>query len=151
MFNFRKVRLATPFLVVAILAGVFAPSASAGCRTYQHRAKVESGAFKTDLAYLYLRERVCYNGRRITRRGKIRIYSTYTKNSIGMSFKGVERKDFRFLRWRGRPRGSWFIFAAGTFEQSFGAGPLSYSTTAHVSVGMRIYGNGDVKKSRKNA
>lgn len=41
--------------------------ASAKCKEYKHRAKVESDPSGSDLAYLNIKQWVCFNGKRITK------------------------------------------------------------------------------------
>jgi len=138
---------------VAVALGVPAaiPStAAAACRTYEHRAIVESAVFKTNLAYLYITERMCFNGKRITKVGKLRVRPDFTDNSVNESFEGLDYAPIReFRSWRGSRRGSHYTKAAGTFKQEICVGPC-YTATSHIWVSMQVYGNGTVKKDRKN-
>lgn len=143
-------RLAGALLACLIGVVAVAPAAEARCRTYTHRAKVESFLFKTDLAYLYITRRYCFNGRRITKVGTLRIQPRFTDNSINQSWEGLDYPPVsKYMRWNGRRRGSHYSKAAGSFKQEICLGPC-YTAISHVWVAMRVYGNGGVTKTREN-
>ena len=82
----RTVAIAALALAATLAVPV---AADAACKTYKHRAKMES-LFGTDLAYLNTKVRVCYNGRRITKVGALDITPTFTRNSLGtVKWEGV--------------------------------------------------------------
>lgn len=126
-----------------------APTADAACRNYQHRAKVESTIFGTDLAYLYIRKRACYNGNRVTRVSRrLEVEPRFTDSNVNIEWVELaSRPKHRYVRWRGRRRGAHYSKAVGTFKAT--AGPVSGNLT--VEVAMTVYGDGTVKKRRKNA
>jgi hypothetical protein len=146
----RLARVAT-VAGLALLASLALPlAAQAACKTYKHRAKVESDPFKTDLAYLNLKIRVCYNGHRITKAGALDITPTFTNNAMGtMRFDGVTPfPTTEYRTWHGRSKGSYFVKAGGNFHQSL-PGPLPDSDR-YIWASMQIYGDGSVKKDRAN-
>ena len=125
-------------------------AAEATCKVYKHRAKLESDPFGTDLAYLNIKIRACYNGRRITKVGMLDITPTFTDNAMStMRFDGVSpRPTAEYRPWHGRSKGSYYVKAGGNFHQSL-VDPLPDSDR-YLWASMRIYGNGDVDKNRHN-
>lgn len=125
-------------------------AAEATCKTFKHRAKLESDPFGTDLAYLNLKIRSCYNGRRITKVGALDITPTFTDNAMStMRFDGVSPRPITEYRaWHGRSKGSYYVKAGGNFHQSL-IDPFPDSDR-YLWASMRIYGNGDVDKNRHN-
>lgn len=142
----RRLVLCAAAIVIPLLS---APTAEAACKTYQHRGKVESTVFATDLAYLYIRKRVCYNGRRVTRVSRrLVVEPKFTDNNVNIEWVDVASPPtHRYRRWRGRRRGAHYSKVVGTFKVT--AGP--FSSNATVEVWMTVYGDGGVKKGRKNA
>ena len=126
-----------------------ASPAVAACKTYKHRAKIESDPFGTDQAYLNIQIRACYNGRRITKAGTLDITPSYTKNALGTyEFEGVSPEPIaEYQAWRGRRRGTYYVKAGGNFQQR-AVGVVGRSS--YIWASMRIYGNGHVKKDRQN-
>ncbi len=56
----RRRRECFLILVTVLMVGLAtAPGAVAKCKTFKHRAKLESGVFSTDLAYLNLSQFAC--------------------------------------------------------------------------------------------
>jgi hypothetical protein len=141
-------RIAAAVIALAVSLGG-AQAAEASCKTYKHRAKIESDPFGADLAYLNIKIRVCYNGRRITKAGTLDIEPSYTNNAMGtMEFQGVEPDPTAEYRsWHGRKKGSYYVKAGGNFQQrAWGVTGRS----SYIWASMQIYGNGDVRKNRKN-
>jgi hypothetical protein len=140
--------IAAGFVAVTLSLGA-APVADAACKTYKHRAKIESDPFGTDLAYLNIQIRMCYNGRRITKAGTLHITPSYTNNALGtMEFQGVEPDPIaEYQTWRGRRKGSYYVKAGGNFQQR--AGGIT-GRSSYIWASMRIYGNGAVRKDRQN-
>jgi hypothetical protein len=135
---------------VALTALVAPATANATCRTFKHRAKIESSVFKTDLAYLNLSIRVCFNGNRITKAGTLDITPSFTKNAMGTwEWDGMGGDPIHEYRaWHGRAHGSYYVKASGQFDQSAAGVQGAH---AFIWASMRIYGNGHVDKNRKNA
>jgi hypothetical protein len=136
---------------LALLATLAMPlAAEAKCKTYRHRAKLESDPFKTDLAYLNLTIRACYNGRRITKVGSLDITPTFTNNAMGtMRFDGVSpRPTTEYRAWHGRKHGSYYVKAGANFHQSL-PGPIPDSDR-YLWASMHIFGDGSVHKDRAN-
>jgi hypothetical protein len=148
--NKRLARVAT-MAALALLASLAVPlAADAACKSYKHRAKVESDPFGADLAYLNLKIRVCYNGHKITKVGALDITPTFTNNAMGtMRFDGVSPfPTTEYREWRGHNKGSYFVKAGGNFHQAL-PGPLP-DTDRYIWASMQIYGNGTVHKDRAN-
>ncbi len=140
---------ATATLLTTLAATVLAPAAQAACQTYKHRAKIESQPFGTDLAYLSIALRACYNGRRITKAGSLDITPSYTSNALGsMGFQGVEPEPITEYRvWRGRKKGSYYVKAGGNFvQQAVGF----EGKTTYIWVSMKVLANGVAVLDRKN-
>lgn len=137
-------------VVVLLFACSAMPAlAAAKCKTYKHRAKVESDPIGSDLAYLNIRQWVCLNGKRITKVRDLEIEPTFV--SIGpwtMRFEGVDPEPIEEYRvWKKRKHGSYYVRAGGNMVQSIPGLP---DKTQYVWVSMRIYGNGNVNRDRKN-
>lgn len=120
------------------------------CRSFAHRAKVESDPFGTDVAYLHLRQRVCFDGLRITGVGRLvafpRIPDAGTMSN--WQWEGFTRRPFSRLKpASGRPAGSRVLYAAGQFSQRV----YSYTSTAQVWVKIRVYGDGSARRLAQNA
>lgn len=134
---------------LALIATLAMPlAAQATCKTYHHRAKLESGIFKTDLAYLNIKIRACYNGRSISKVGALDITPTFTKNAMGtMRFDGVSpRPTTEHQPWHGRKKGSYYVKAGANFHQSLW--DPAPDVDKYLWASMRIYGNGSVDKDR---
>jgi hypothetical protein len=138
--------ISTLAISAAVLAG--APAvAGATCKDVQHRARVESGVFKTDLAYLYLRFRVCYDGKTITKVSRKEIEPSFTNNAVNMHWDGLTTKPVeRYESWHGRKKGAFYLKASGKFSQS--VGPVGSDFLRWVS--MRVTADGHVDKDRSN-
>lgn len=137
-------------VTVAAVASLAAPSAAdAACKTYEHRAKIESDPFGTDLAYLNIKIRACTNGHRVTSAGTLDASPSYTNNAMGsMEFQGFSPEPIKeFRRWRGRSHGQLFVKAGGNFQQR--AGGVT-GRSSYIWASMKILGNGRVIKARKN-
>jgi hypothetical protein len=135
---------------VALVAALAMPiPAEAACKVYKHRAKLESDPFGTDLAYLNISMRVCYNGRRVTKAGALDITPSFTRNALStVKFEGVSPEPIREYRaWHGRSKGSIFVKAGGTFTQGV---PKLPSTSRYLWASMQIFGSGEVRKDRQN-
>jgi hypothetical protein len=136
---------------LALFAALALPlAAEAACKTYKHRAKMESDPFGADLAYLNLKVRACYNGRTITKVGALDITPTFTDNAMStIKFDGVSPIPTTVYRqWRGRKKGSYFVKAGGSFHQSL-PGPLPDSDR-YLWASMHIFADGTVEKAREN-
>lgn len=137
---------------VAVAAAVLAvpASASATCKTFKHRAKIESSVFKSDLAYLNIAVRACYNGKRVTKVGTLDITPSFTKNAMGTwAFDGMGGDPIHEYRsWHGRSHGSYYVKASGQFDQSAVGVQGAH---AFIWASMQIYGDGHVAKDRKNS
>jgi hypothetical protein len=135
---------------LALVASLAMPlSAEAACKVYKHRAKLESDPFGTDLAYLNIQMRVCFNGRRITKAGALDITPSFTRNALStVKFEGVSPAPIREYRgWNHRAHGSIFVKAGGTFAQEVPGLPAS---RRYLWASMQIFGNGEVHKDRRN-
>jgi hypothetical protein len=153
-------RRIAPLLVAAVLTSLFLAAATPAheadahrgdevCKSFGHRAKVESDPFGTDLAYLHLRQRVCFDGRRITGTGRLVGYPEITDDGTASNWKweGWTRPPVsHFKATRGRARGSRVIFAAGQFSQRV----WKYTSTAQVWVKIRVYGDGYARRLALN-
>ena len=119
------------------------------CKPFAHRAKVESDPFGTDLAYLHLRQRVCFDGHRITGTGRLVGFPEITDDGTASNWKWegwTRRPVSHFKTTRGRTRGSRVIFAAGQFSQRV----WKYTSTAQVWVKIRVYGDGYARRLALN-
>ena len=119
------------------------------CKSFGHRAKVESDPFGTDLAYLHLRQRVCFDGHRITDAGRLVAFPEITDDGTASNWKweGWTRPPVsHFKATRGRERGSRVLFAAGQFSQRV----WKYTSTAQVWVKIRVYGDGYARRLALN-
>jgi hypothetical protein len=140
------------FLALAAAAAAHDPVSRRGgeiCKSFAHRAKVESDPFGTDLAYLHLRQRVCFDGRRITDTGRLVAYPEVTDDGTASNWKwaGWTREPVsHFKATRGRPHGSRVLFAAGQFTQRV----WKYTSTAQVWVKIRVYGDGYARRLALN-
>jgi hypothetical protein len=146
----RFVRMAV-LAAVALFAALALPmAAEAACKTYKHRAKVESDPFGADLAYLNIKIRACYNGRRITKVGALDITPTFTDNAMSTyRFDGVSPLPTTEYRpWRGHKKGSYYVKAGGNFHGAL-PGPLPDSDR-YVWASMKIFATGAVEKDRHN-
>jgi hypothetical protein len=141
-------------LVAAATAGA-APSSPDSlrggetCRVFSHRAKVESDPFGTDLAYIHLRQRVCFDGRRITDTGNLVAFPEITDDGTASNWQweGWTREPTsRFKAVGGRARGSRVLFAAGQFSQRV----WRYTSTAQVWVKVRVYADGYARRLAQN-
>jgi hypothetical protein len=159
-------RLLSPVRLAALAAGaiffLIAAAASAAhgpapgphgkaevCKAFAHRAKVESDPFGTDLAYLRLRQRVCFDGHRVTDTGRLVAYPEITDDGTASNWKweGWTREPFsRFKAVGDRPHGSRVLFAAGQFSQRV----YKYTSTAQVWVKIRVYGDGYARRLALN-
>jgi hypothetical protein len=123
--------------------------ASARCKTFKHRAKVEGSLFSEDLAYLNIQQWVCFNGKRITKVRDLEIEPQFV--NIGdwtMHFNGPSPKPTEEYRvWKKRAHGSYYVRAGGNMVQVL---PIVPDKTTYVWVSMRIYGNGNVNRDRHN-
>ena len=139
-------------LIAATTAAAHGPEPQRGgeiCKSFAHRAKVESDPFGTDLAYLHLRQRVCFDGRRITDTGRLVAYPEITEDGTASNWKwgGWTREPFsRFKPVRRRAAGSRVLFAAGQFSQRV----YKYTSTAQVWVKIRVYGDGYARRLALN-
>jgi hypothetical protein len=144
-----RVRVCSALALTGIIAAAAPVVAEATCKTYKHRAKVESDPIGTDLAYLNISMRVCYNGKRITKAGVLDITPAQTANALGtMKFDGPTPDPLREYRtWRGRSKGSFYVKAGGNWTQQ----AVGFEgKTSYVWASMRIFGNGSVQKDRQN-
>ena len=119
------------------------------CKSFAHRAKVESDPFGSDLAYLHLRQRVCFDGHRITGTGRLVAFPEITEDGTTSNWKweGWTREPVsHFKTTRGRSHGSRVIFAAGQFSQRV----WKYTSTAQVWVKIRVYGDGYARRLALN-
>src|SRR5687768_1229143 len=119
------------------------------CKSFGHRAKVESDPFGTDLAYVHLRQRVCFDGLRITDTGRLVAFPEITDDGTASNWKweGWTRPPVsHFKTTRGRERGSRVLFAAGQFSQRV----WKYTSTAQVWVKIRVYGDGYARRLALN-
>ena len=156
-------KLRLPVLLAALTAGAIlfltvaaSPASSAGerrggvvCKSFGHKAKVESDPFGTDLAYLHLRQRVCFDGHRITDTGRLVAFPEITDDGTASNWKweGWTRTPVsHFKTTRGRIRGSRVLFAAGQFSQRV----WKYTSTAQVWVKIRVYGDGYARRLALN-
>jgi hypothetical protein len=123
--------------------------ASNGCRTVGARAKVESFAFKTDLAYMYVTKRFCWNGSRVTRVSPPDVTPDVTKagDYSGWEWQGPVYTRHRYYTKDGRPRGGHFTWVIGKFRQQIG----SYRKTVHVWVKLWGYYYGGARTDRRNS
>ena len=145
---------ATLFLTAAAVAaaGAAAPQPQRGgevCKSFGHRAKVESDPFGTDLAYVHLRQRVCFDGRRITDTGRLVAYPEITRDGTASNWKwgGWTRQPVSHFKAVGdRARASRVLFAAGQFSQRV----YRYTSTAQVWVKIRVYGDGYARRLALN-
>jgi len=140
----RVLALASLTLLIAATpaygAGPSAPRTES-CRLFGHKAKVESDPFGTDLAYLHIRQRVCTDGNRVTRVGRLESFAeiTYSGSSSNWQWEGFTRKPFsRFKAVGAEVQGSRIIYAAGQFSARF----HTYTSSAQVWVRMRVFGDG---------
>jgi hypothetical protein len=148
----RKWWIAGVIVVVSAAAwGAMPSSAQASCRTFEHRAKMESSVFNTDLAYLNIEERACYSGKRITKVYDLVVSPSFTDNSLGtISFDGLDSTPTEEYRtWHHRRHGSYYVRAGGNFTQSFNV-PFVPDAHCHMWASMRILGSGRVIKDRDN-
>ena len=139
------------FVAMVAVASAARTDARGGevCKTFGHRAKVESDPFGTDLAYLHLRQRVCFDGHRITDTGRLVAYPEITDDGTASNWKwaGWTREPVsRFKATRGRSHGSRVLFAAGQFTQRV----WKYTSTAQVWVKIRVYGDGYARRLALN-
>ena len=119
------------------------------CKPFAHRAEVESDPFGTDLAYVHLRQRVCFDGRRITDTGRLIAFPEITDDGTASNWKweGWTRTPVsHFKATKGRPHGSRVLFAAGQFSQRV----WKYTSTAQVWVKIRVYGDGYARRLALN-
>lgn len=154
-------RVRPPLCVATIIAGVVAAligslafaaveaEAKSKCRLFKHRGKVESTIFQTDLAYLNIRKRACYNGKRITAVSKkLKVEPTFTDSNVNIEWdKLASAPTHRYRRWHGRRKGAHYSRVSGIFKAS--AGPVSSNATVEVS--LTVYGNGKTRKRSKDA
>jgi hypothetical protein len=136
-------------VLTAVVAAAAPAVAEASCKTYKHRAKVESDPIGTDLAYLNISLRVCYNGKRITKAGVLDITPSQTANALGtMKFDGPKPDPTREYRtWHGQRKGSFYVKVGGNWTQQ----AVGYEgKTSYVWASMRIFGDGRVDKDRQN-
>jgi hypothetical protein len=143
-------------IILSLAAAVGVASAASAadphaevCKTFAHRAKVESDPFGTDLAYLHLRQRVCFDGRRVTGAGRLIAYPEITESGTASNWKweGWTREPFSHLKAVGRrSAGSRVLFAAGQFSQRV----YKYTSTAQVWVKIRVYGDGYARRLALN-
>ncbi len=140
--------LVTGLATLALLA-VMAAQASASCRTVGARAKVESSAFATDLAYMYVSKRFCFNGRRTGGVSRPDITPVITRNGdySGWEWKGVDYVRHRYYTKDGRRKGGHFTWVIGKFRQEL----WSYKHAVHVWVKLWGYYNGGARTDRKNS
>ena len=142
------------FLIAAAAAAAHGPEPSSlrggeVCKSFGHRAKVESDPFGTDLAYVHLRQRVCFDGRRITDTGRLVAYPEITDDGTASNWKweGWTREPVSHFKAVGRrTAGSRVLFAAGQFSQRV----YKYTSTAQVWVKIRVYGDGYARRLALN-
>jgi hypothetical protein len=103
----------------------------------------------TDLAYLNIALRVCFNGQRVTKAGVLDITPSVTSNALGtMKFDGPTPDPIREYRaWHGRRNGSFYVKVGGNWTQQVVG---IEGKTSYVWASMRIFGNGAVTKDRHN-
>ena len=130
-------------------AEAVARTASKGCRTVSNRAKVESSGFKTDLAYMYVTKRYCWNGRRVTRVSPPDVVPDVTRagDFSGVSWAGRTYTRHRYYTKDGRRRGGHFTWVIGKFRQEIGG----YKKTMHVWVKLWGYYYGGGRTQRRNS
>ena len=139
-------------LAAATAAAASGPEPQRGgevCKSFGHRAKVESDPFGTDLAYLHIRQRVCFDGRRVTDTGRLIAYPEITDEGTASNWKwqGWTREPVSHYKAVGRrAAGSRVLFAAGQFSQRV----YRYTSTAQVWVKIRVYGDGYARRLALN-
>jgi hypothetical protein len=124
--------------------------ASVHCRRIGTRAKVESDPFGTDLAYMYVSKRYCYNGHRLTRVSRRpRVYPVITDagNASNWEWDGVFYQRHRYYTKNGHRRGGHFTWVQGKFHQTI----FGYTKVANVWVKLWAYYNGAARSQRDNS
>jgi prepilin-type processing-associated H-X9-DG protein len=96
------VRVIAAAAVAAVL--LLPASAEAGCRRYSNRADLGALFFHTRLFSTTVSTRWCFDGRRVTRLGRVRIYPALSTlgTLVSWEFKGVTERENRLLRVGGR-------------------------------------------------
>jgi hypothetical protein len=99
--------------------------------------------FKTDLAYVNIRKRFCYDGERVTSVSrKLQIEPSF-KNIGNVRWSGLASKPtHRYQRWHGRRHGAHYSRAVGLFTSS--TAWADGDQTAEVAI--LVFGNGQVLK-----
>ena len=101
------------FVVIAAVAvSLLAPaSAEAGCRRYSNRAVLATSIIHKRLFSTTVTTRWCFDGRRVTRLGRVRIYPALTSlgTLVSWEFNGVAERDNRLLRVHGRRRAGYRV------------------------------------------
>ena len=98
---------------------------------------------------MHLRQRVCFDGRRITDTGRLVAFPEITDDGTASNWKweGWTREPFsRFKPVGRRAAGSRVLFAAGQFSQRV----YKYTSTAQVWVKIRVYGDGYARRLALN-
>lgn len=119
------------------------------CKAYANHAKVESDPFGTDLAYVHLRQRICFDGRRVTDTGRLVAFPEITEDGTASNWKWegwTRAPSSRFKPVGGRARGSRVLYAAGQFSQRV----WKYTSTAQVWVKIRVYADGYARRLAQN-
>jgi hypothetical protein len=119
------------------------------CKVFSHRAKVESDPFGTDLAYVHLRQRVCFDGRRITDTGRLIAFPEITDDGTASNWQWegwTRQPSSRYKAVGGRAKGSRVLYAAGQFSQRV----WRYTSTAQVWVKIRVYADGFARRLAQN-
>jgi hypothetical protein len=141
-------RLGAVFVAVLISCFAMPALASARCKEFKHRAKVESDPFGADLFYLNITQWVCFNGQRITKVRDLEVEPQHVGITGGtMSYRNLRTTE-EYRVWKNRSHGSYYVRASALVTQSFW-GPIP-SKNQDIWVSMRIYGNGNVNRDRKN-
>ena len=92
-------RAAIAALAVALLAPA---SADAGCRRYSNRAVLATSIIHKRLFSTTVTTTWCFDGRQVTRLGRVRIYPALTTlgTLVSWEFRGVSERYTRLLRRR---------------------------------------------------
>jgi hypothetical protein len=102
----RRVTIAA--LAIALLAPA---SADAGCRRYSNRAVLATSIIHARLFSTTVAASWCFDGRRVTRLGRVRVYPSITTlgTLVSWEYGGVSERDDRSLRVGGRRRGGYRV------------------------------------------
>jgi hypothetical protein len=133
-------------VATAIAFAVLTPAAAeARCARYSNRAVLATAIVHERLFSTTLTTSWCFDGRRVTRLGRARIYPALTSlgTLVSWEFKGVVERDNRLLKVGGRRRAGYRVERVLDWQRCI-------TTCHHVYLEMNNYLSADGRAERFN-